>query len=72
MHQLAVAAADSGEYHIWDMRSGLKVNTVKGINIIHSSIMLVCVILVCHVIQHVYMRMKMSVYTCVCRTSDGY
>ena len=30
-HQLVVAAADSGHYHVWDVRSGEKVTTVKGI-----------------------------------------
>jgi WD40 repeat protein len=29
-HQLVVAAADSGHYHVWDVRSGEKVTTVKG------------------------------------------
>ena len=29
-HQLVVAAADSGHYHVWDVRSGQKVTTIKG------------------------------------------
>ena len=33
VHQLAVAAADSGHYHTWDLRSGLEINTIKGIKV---------------------------------------
>ena len=31
VQQLAVAAADSGHYHVWDVRSGQKINSIKGI-----------------------------------------